>query len=50
MEERFGFRFMQGFGGTEPSIVCYTNLDDPLLPGMAGRVRHDLYEVRVGDP
>ena len=49
MQERFDFRFMQGFGGTEPSIVCYTNLDDPLLPGMAGRVRHDLYEVRVVD-
>jgi crotonobetaine/carnitine-CoA ligase len=50
MEERFGFRFIQAFGGTETSIVCYTNLDDPLLPGMAGHVLHDLYDVRVVDP
>ena len=49
MEQRFGFRFMQAFGGTETSIVCYTTLDDPLLPGMAGHVRDDLYEVRVVD-
>jgi len=40
---------MQAFGGTETSIVCYTTLDDPLLPGMAGHVRDDLYEVRVVD-
>ena len=31
------------------SIICYTNLDDPLLPGMAGHVLDDLYEVRVVD-
>ena len=49
MEQRFGFRFMQAFGGTETSIVCYTTLDDPLLPGMAGHVRDDLYEVRIVD-
>ena len=50
MERRFGFRFMQVFGGTETSIVCYTNADDPLLPGMAGHVREEFYDVRVVDP
>ena len=50
MEQRFGFRFIQAFGGTEMSIVCYTTLDDPLVPGMAGHVWDDLYDVRVVDP
>ena len=50
MEQRFGFRFMQAFGGTETSIVCYTTLDDPLLPGMAGHVRDEFYKVAIVDP
>lgn len=36
MEQRFGFRFMQAFGGTETSIISYTTLEDPLWPGLAG--------------
>ena len=49
LEERFNFRIMQAFGGTEISIVCFTKLDAPLLPGMAGHVRDDLYELSVVD-
>jgi crotonobetaine/carnitine-CoA ligase len=47
MEKRFGFKFMQGYGMTEVNITCYTHPDDPLLPGMAGHVLDDFFEVRV---
>ncbi len=47
MEQRFGFKFMQGYGMTEVNITCYTNPDDPLLPGMAGHVLDDFFEVRI---
>ncbi len=49
MEERFGFRFMQGYGSTESNLPCYTNADDPLLPGMAGRVLDEYFEVLIVD-
>ncbi len=49
MEERFGFRFMQAYGGTEMSITCFTTLDDPLVPGMAGHVRDDFFDIRIAD-
>ncbi|MBL6954867.1 MAG: AMP-binding protein [Alphaproteobacteria bacterium] len=47
MEERFGFKFIQGYGMTEINLPCYTNADDPLLPGLAGHVLDDFFEVRV---
>ena len=49
-EERFGVRFFQGFGMTECNIVAYSDPADPLLPGCAGRVLSDWFEVRVLDP
>ena len=49
MEQRFGFRFMQAYGGTELCIVCFTTLNDPLLPGMAGHVRDDFFEIQIAD-
>jgi crotonobetaine/carnitine-CoA ligase len=49
MEQRFGFKFMQAYGMTEVNIPCYTNDDDPLLPGMAGHVLNDFFEVEVVD-
>ena len=50
MEKRFGFKFMKGYGMTEVNITSYTNRDDPLLPGMAGLVLADFFEVRVVNP
>jgi crotonobetaine/carnitine-CoA ligase len=47
MEKRFGFKFIQAYGMTEINIPCYTNADDPLLPGMAGRILDDYFEVRI---
>jgi crotonobetaine/carnitine-CoA ligase len=47
MEQRFGFKFMQGYGMTEVNLPCYTKPDDPLLPGMAGHVLDDFFEVYV---
>ena len=47
MEDRFGFRFIQGYGMTEVNITCYTAPDDPLLPGMAGHIQEDFFDVRV---
>ena len=49
MERRFGFKFMQGYGMTEMNLPCYTRPDDPLLPGMAGHVLDDFFDVRVVD-
>ncbi|MDP6829939.1 MAG: AMP-binding protein [Alphaproteobacteria bacterium] len=49
MEKRFGFKFMQAYGMTEVNIPCYTSEADPLLPGMAGHVIDDFFEVRVVD-
>jgi crotonobetaine/carnitine-CoA ligase len=47
MEERFGFKFIQAYGMTEVNIPCYTSEDDPLVPGLAGHVLDDFFEVRV---
>ena len=47
MEQRFGFKFIQAYGMTEVNIPCYTTEDDPLLPGLAGHVQEDFFEVRV---
>ncbi len=49
MEKRFGFKFKQGYGMTEVNVTCYTQADDPLLPGMAGHVLDDFFAVRVVD-
>ncbi len=49
-EERFGVRFLQGFGMTECNMPVYSDPADPLLPGCAGRVLEDWFEVSVVDP
>jgi len=49
-EKRFGLKIIQGFGMTECNIPCYTQPDDPLLPGCAGHVLDEFFEVRVVDP
>jgi crotonobetaine/carnitine-CoA ligase len=49
-EARFGARFFQGFGMTECNIVAYSDPDDPLLPGCAGPVLTEWFEVRIVDP
>ena len=47
MEDRFGFKFRQLYAMTEISAVCCTKPDDPLLPGMAGHVQDDFFEVQI---
>lgn len=49
-EARFGVRFLQGFGMTECNIVAYGDPADPCLPGCAGPVLSDWFEVAVVDP
>jgi carnitine-CoA ligase len=49
-EARFGVRLIQGFGMTECNIVAYGDLADPVLPGCAGPVLADWFEVRIVDP
>jgi crotonobetaine/carnitine-CoA ligase len=49
-EERFGVKIIQGYGMTECNIPSYTQPDDPLLPGCAGHVLDEYFEVRVVDP
>lgn len=49
-ERRFNVKIIQGFGMTECNIPCYTRPEDPLLPGCAGHVLDEFFEVRVVDP
>ncbi|MCZ6644419.1 MAG: AMP-binding protein [Gammaproteobacteria bacterium] len=48
-EERFGIKFFQGYGMTEVNLICYTADDDPLTPGMAGKISDDFFEVQIVD-
>lgn len=47
---RFGVDLIQGFGMTECNIPFYTDVHDPPLPGLAGRLLDDWFEARVVDP
>ena len=49
-QERFGVKLIQGYGMTECNVVAYSHEDDPLVPGCAGYVLDDFFEVRVVDP
>lgn len=51
-EERFGVRFMQGFGMTECGMPLWEHWEDPepLIPGCCGYEMSDYYELRIGDP
>ena len=51
-EERFGVRFMQGFGMTECGMPLWGHWQDPepLIPGCAGYEISDYYELRIGNP
>lgn len=49
-EQRFGLKLVQGFGMTECNIPCYTPLDMATVPGCAGRVLEEYFELRIVDP
>lgn len=49
-EQRFGVRLVQGFGMTEINMVAYSDPADPVIPGCAGRVLEEFFEVIVADP
>jgi len=49
-EPRFGIRIIQGFGMTECNIPIYGKPEDPLLPGLAGHVMDDFFQVAIVDP
>lgn len=49
-EERFGMRILQGYGMTEFGVCVWGDLKDPVMPGCAGYVLDEFYEVRVVDP
>ena len=50
MEERFGVQLVQGFGMTEVNMVCFSDLDDPVMPGCAGPPLAEFFDVVVADP
>ena len=49
-EARFGVPFLQLFGMTECNIVAYTRLGEALVPGCAGHLLTEWFEVRIVDP
>ncbi len=48
-EKRFGLRIVQGFGMTECNVPVFRTEADPLLPGCAGQVLDDFFELRIVD-
>ncbi len=48
-EERFGVRLMQAYGMTECNLPAFGDLADPIMPGCAGRIVDDFFEVRIVD-
>ncbi|NKC13736.1 MAG: AMP-binding protein [Gammaproteobacteria bacterium] len=48
-EERFGLKLLQGYGMTECNIPSWYSLTDPLVPGRAGPVIDEHFEVRIVD-
>lgn len=49
-ENRFGLRILQGYGMTEFSVPVWGDPSDPLMPGCAGRVLGEFFELRIVDP
>jgi crotonobetaine/carnitine-CoA ligase len=49
-EARFGVPFMQLFGMTECNIVAYARPGEPLVPGCAGHLLTEWFDVRIVDP
>jgi crotonobetaine/carnitine-CoA ligase len=47
-EERFGLRFLTGFGLTEANPILISSMGQPPVPGSAGR-RHEQFEVQLVD-
>lgn len=48
-QERFGVKFVQGYGMTEINIIAYGGEDDELLPGLAGPILTEFFDVRIFD-
>ncbi|HEY7039191.1 MAG TPA: AMP-binding protein [Methylomirabilota bacterium] len=49
-EARFGVPFMQLFGMTECNIVAYARPGEALVPGCAGHLLTEWFDVRIVDP
>ena len=49
-EERFGLKLLQAYGMTECNIPAWADPNDPLIPGCAGPIVDDFFEVRIVDP
>ena len=48
-EERFSLRLLQAYGMTECNIPAYSNLEDPVIAGCAGRIEDDFFETLKTD-
>lgn len=49
-EKRFGLQLLQAYGMTECNIPAWSDPNDPLIPGCAGPIVDDFFEVRIVDP
>jgi crotonobetaine/carnitine-CoA ligase len=49
LQRRFGVSLVQGYGMTEINMVAYTADEDPVEPGLCGRVLDEHFDVRVVD-
>ena len=48
--DRFGFAIAQGFGMTECGLPIFGSIDDDLVPGRAGPVDTEYFDLVVADP
>ncbi|MBI08987.1 MAG: hypothetical protein CMM55_05625 [Rhodospirillaceae bacterium] len=48
-EERFGLRLLQAYGMTECNLPAFGDLKDPMMPGCAGYIMDDFFEVQIVD-
>ena len=49
-EKRFGVTCLEGYGMTEIALPTYRHMDDELVPGAAGKVIEEWFDVRIEDP
>lgn len=49
-EKRFGIKILQGYGMTEFSVPVWGDPADPLMPGCAGHVVEEFFDLRIVDP
>lgn len=49
-EQRFGIKCLEAYGTSDAGIKAMRQYDEEMVPGSAGKVDTDFYEVKIVDP